>query len=109
MFFDIFDDCLQKKQHKVYSSDRRAWGKTTILNELGITYQALGYEVLLLTMFPNSNEHFATRCINDERDLRGLPRDKTIMIVDEYKILNDKNHYLFNAIEKLDIPYVGFM
>ena len=109
MFFDIFDDCLQKKQHKVYSSDRRAWGKTAIINEIGFTYQALGYEVLLITQFPNANEHFASRCIFNEWEFAGMKREKTIVIIDEYDV--QKNYdarFLMEELRQLNIPYVGF-
>ena len=48
-YFNLFDQCLQKHKSKLLSSEQRAWGKTTILNEIGFTYQALGYDVLLVT------------------------------------------------------------
>ena len=116
MFFDIFDNYLQNKQSKLYHSDRRAWGKTTILNELGFTYQALGYEVLLITQFSNANEHFATKYIPlafSSRHLRGYPVGKTIAIIDEYDLLPKSIIYsveneLLDTLKQLQIPYVGF-
>lgn len=116
LFFDIFDNYLQNKQSKLYHSDRRAWGKTTILNELGFTYQALGYEVLLITQFSNANEHFATKYIPlafSSRHLRGYPVGKTIAIIDEYDLLPKSIIYsveneLLDTLKQLQIPYVGF-
>lgn len=107
---------MQNKQNKLYPSDRRAWGKTAILNELGFTYQALGYEVLLITQFPNANEHFATKYIPSDfnsRHLRGYPIGKTIVIIDEYDLLPKSIVYgieneLLNTLKQLQIPFVGF-
>ena len=109
LFFDIFDNYLQNRQNKLYPSDRRAWGKTTIINEIGFTYQALGYEVLLITHFPNANEHFANRCIFNEWEFSGVNREKTIVIIDEYDV--QKNYdarFLLEELRQLNIPYVGF-
>jgi hypothetical protein len=113
---DLFDYLLQQRESKIYSSDRRAWGKTTIINEIGLTYQALGYEVLLFTQHSNSNNHFATQYIPSDynsRHLRGYPIGKTIAIFDEYdlppkSIINDIGNELLITLEQLQIPYVGF-
>ena len=109
MFFDIFDNYLQNKQNKLYPSGRRAWGKSTIMNEIGFTYQALGYEVLLITQFPNANEHFASKCIFNEWEFAGVKREKAIVIIDEYDVQkNYEARFLLEALKQLNIPYVGF-
>jgi len=121
-YFDLFDDCLHKHQSKLLSSEQRAWGKTTILNEIGFTYQALGYDVLLITQCPNSNEHFATDFIDPNGDYHRTlcrTRKNTVAIIDEYDYhvytdnIERKSWVTFNELLKelgdYNIPYVGFV
>jgi hypothetical protein len=60
----------------------RGWGKTTVINEIGFTYQALGYEVYILTPI-NCVEYYASKRISNVNDLRGIRRDNLIVLVDE--------------------------
>lgn len=76
----------------------------------------MGYEVLLITQFPNANEHYATKYIpldSNSRHLKGCPIGKTIAIIDEYDLLPKSiiyniNNELLETLEQLHIPYVGF-
>lgn len=114
-WFDRFDECLQKRLSYLSSSEDRGWGKTTVLNEIGFTYQALDYDVLLITEYPESNVHYATKYIGSIRDLYGVRTNKTICIFDEYRVFSEirrKREFFINVIDELNrmnIPYVGFV
>lgn len=106
-YFDLFDNNLQVNVSYIVIDNDRQWGKTTILNEIGLTYQALGYEVILLTKYPQANNHFATRYVSNMNDLQriNLDDDKIIAIVDEYDIGEE----IIDCLQKYDVPIVGFI
>ena len=92
----------------MYRSDDRGWGKTTILNEIGFVYQALGYEVYLITQFTDTcHRHYATCFVDNETNVLRRSSRKAIAIIDEYDI-NQKFIDLINELELRQIPYVGF-
>ena len=107
----MFDQCLQQRKNKLLSSQQRAWGKTTILNEIGFTYQALGYDVLLVTTHSESNEHIATMYFDYVFTKARLLADygKTIVIVDEYDYCDLNFQEIMEFFDKKKIPYVGFV
>lgn len=109
IFYESFDSQLQARLNNLVSAEDRAWGKTTILNEIGFTYQALGYNVLLLTNCSNSIEYFATRYITIASSLRGFNRNKTIVIIDECNINDGEFKEILKTLDELKIPYVGFV
>ena len=108
VYFDLFDKKLQDGTGCIISSYERQWGKTTIVNEIGFTYQALGYQVFLLTKFPQSNEHFANKYVASESDICGIGGNKCIAIIDEYDIKNYADSSLLDCLEYCNIPCVGF-
>jgi hypothetical protein len=96
------------KDIRLLTSEQRSWGKSYILNELGLTLQALGYKVYLLTMHHNSQEHFADDLFPDDTwDYRGKLRDKMVILVDEYKI--SKIQLILEFCTEYKIPIVGFV
>lgn len=71
-------------------------------------YQALGYEVYLITQFTNTcHVHYATRFMGDEMCVRGLSL-KAIGIIDEYDVRLPLFNDLLKELESRHIPYVGF-
>ena len=106
---NIFNDLLTAVEQKRFvglSSHQRGIGKTTILNELAFTLQALGYVVYLLTPYKNQ-EYFAHKFIsNNTNDLRGV-RGNIVVIADEarYCMMDD----LFTYCRLYGIPVVGFI
>jgi len=109
-YYDLFDKALNNGENFVVFSDRRGWGKTTIVNEIGFTYQALGYMVFLITQFPNSNEHFVTKVISSECDFdfRNLNYKKCVAIIDEYDPCTEQYINIIKRLNECNIPYVGF-
>lgn len=109
-FFDkLFLSC---QNHKIdlYSSEKRAWGKTTIINELGFTLQALGYTVYILTPYRNQEycgEKFVSLDSCDFRDFRGIPRDNIVILADEVRI--SKITELIKFCDYHNIAVVGFV
>lgn len=105
--YNDFAKTINNKETKFLSSKDRAWGKSYVLNELGFELQALGYRVFLLTEFPNSQEHFATDFIDSLNRFKGLSRDKTVVIVDEYRYRKTLEILEYCTFYK--IPMVGFV
>lgn len=109
--FDDFLDAIEQKQELFLSSHERRMGKTYTLNELAFTLQALGYIVFVLTPFKNQ-EYFAHRFINYLRDLRGINRNKIVIIVDEIRFWNNKNQETQEILEfcsNCKIPVIGYV
>lgn len=85
-------------------------GKTTILNEIGFTYQALGYDVFLVTSSFQGVHHFCHTTFNGEEDRRKIdPRKKAIAIIDEFNTEDDRFHEIIECLEAYGVPYVGFV
>jgi hypothetical protein len=104
----MFDNSIQNGKSKIISSWRRQWGKTTILNEIGLCYQAIGYRVFLATDFSNSSNHYAEKLIDGNYAIREVPIDNIIVIIDEFDLCNNINYRLLRYLEYHDIMYVGF-
>lgn len=79
------------------------------INEIGLIYQALGYEVLLVTKYNNSNEHFATRTVSNFESIYGINPHKTIAIIDEHNYYDDNFQDIIKFFTEAKIPYVGFV
>jgi AAA+ ATPase superfamily predicted ATPase len=107
-YMDLFETYLLNGESKLLSSKQRRWGKTTILNEIGLTYQLLGYRVFLITQYPNSNEHVATNYVSNAESIRGY-KEKSIALIDEYYYFDENLRDILHVFDKLDIPYVGFV
>ena len=106
--YKSFVQTITNKDMKLLSSEQRAWGKSYILNELGLELQALGYRVFLLTEFVNHQEHFATDFIdmNSLNKFKGLDGEIIVVLVDEYRYLKMTEILEFCVYSK--IPVVGF-
>lgn len=102
-----FIEAINNKEPQLYSSHRRAWGKSYILNELGFELQALEYRVFLLTEYANSQEHFATDVFKDNYSMAGIDRTKAVVLVDEYRV--SKIREIFKFCLEREIPIVGFI
>ena len=83
-----------------YSARERCIGKTVIINNLGLEYQSLGYEVYVATPTFYSNDYVA----NEKWDIRSENNrgkyfsDKTIILVDELNI--EETDRLINSLKK---------
>ena len=108
-YLKMFEYYIQRNQSKLFSSDERGWGKSTILKELSYTYQILGYKIYLLSSCPNVTKVFCDKYIYNSENIRGISRSKTIVIVDEYNYMNDGFIKVLEYCEAFDIPVVGFV
>jgi hypothetical protein len=105
--FNEFFESIEKGENLLLSSEPRRIGKTTILNELALTLQALGYIVYVSTPY-QKQEYFAHRFLsNDMIHNRGLFGDNIVVIADESKY-EYMNELLFNCKVK-NIPVVGYV
>ena len=90
----------------------RGKGKTYLLNELGLTLQALGFEVLVYTPYTKM-EYFAENFIYSSDYTSDNPRRidklKTVILFDEVEIDNDETQELIKFFKKYRIPVVGFV
>ena len=107
--YKSFVQTIVDKDMKLLSSEQRQWGKSYILNELGLELQALGYRVFLLTEFVNHQEHFATDFIdmNSLNKFRGLDREIIVVLVDEYRYRKMAEILDFCSYHKIAV--VGFI
>lgn len=104
--FDRFEKTILKREMLLLPSDNRGIGKTTILNELAFTYQALGYRTFVLT--PCQQEYFAEKYIpNNPMFYRGYFGCDAIVIIDEAKF-NDIQEFL-QYCKYRKTPVVGFV
>lgn len=89
------------------SNIERGMGKTRVINEIGLTYQALGYEVILMT--PYDDEHIATVLLRNRiEDIKYCFPTKTICLVDEWDFHNKNTNEFLYYLKRYKVPIVGF-
>ena len=107
--FDEFEEAIHKRRMLFRNVEYRGNGKTYLLNELGLTLQALEYKVLVYTPFTQL-EYFAENFIYNSDNLRGIDNKlKTVILFDEVRIDNDETQELIKLFKKYRIPVVGFI
>ena len=108
-FIKNFDSALSLNVDLLYPSDlyNRCCGKTSSLNEIGYFYQALGYNVVVLSSHKSSIIYNAEVYIDDLKDLSYYYNKDVICLVDEYNIKNNLK-YMRELSSKLNIRFIGF-
>ncbi len=106
--FNEFEEVIHRNEMFFRNSKYRQLGKTYLLNELGLTLQALGYKVLVYTPYDRM-EYFAERFIRNIYDLKGIGRDKIVILFDEANIDNDDIQEIIEYCENYQISIVGFV
>lgn len=106
--FDEFEKAIHKKEMLFRNDKYRQLGKTYLLNELGLTLQALGYKVLVYTPFKGV-EYFADKFIYSSDNSRGIDKLKTVVIFDEVQMEDDETIELLKLFKMYQIPVVGFV
>jgi hypothetical protein len=104
---DNFLEAIEQGKNLLLSSENRRIGKTYILNELGFTLQALGYNVFVLTPY-KEQEYYANKFISDGIDrFKGFNREKLVILADEarYLMMDDIMEYC----EYRKVPIVGYV
>lgn len=110
VFYDGMEKAILNKKFALYDPDTfdRGTGKTTVVNEIGFTYQALGYNVYVLSPCRNL-EYYACKMIDKIEDLRGIKINNLIILVDE-ELKELKSYKIIESFCKhLNIPMVGFV
>ena len=100
----------QRLNYTLYSNEDiipRGFGKTTILNEIGLLAQVYNYEVLILT--PYNNTHFATERIDRYEQLRSHRVENGILLIDEIDISDKKNLQMLRDLIDSGILILGFV
>ncbi len=105
--FDVMLNMVKAKQNYLLSSADRGIGKTTILNELAFTLQAIGYKVYLLNPHPVKDYYVNNILTYDIQSFRGLFKSNVVLIADEarYEMMDD----LLEYCKDKRIPIVGFV
>ena len=78
--FDEFEEAIHRKERLFRDGRVRQTGKTYLLNELGLTLQALGYKVLVCTPFTQL-EYFAENFVYSSDNLRRIDKLKTVILL----------------------------
>jgi hypothetical protein len=110
--FDDFMEAIENKQDRICYTDcdvwDRGWGKTIVINELGLHLQTMGYIVCLLSPI-TCIDYCVSKIIRKAEDLRGKQIDKLVVLIDE-EMINSK---LFLSVENFcdiyRISMVGFV
>ena len=85
----------------------RGFGKTTILNEIGLLAQFYNYEVLIWT--PYNNTYFVTERIDRYDQLRRHHITGGILLIDEIDINDRKNFQMLRDFINSGILILGFV
>ena len=83
----------------------RGIGKTTLLNEIGLEYQSLGYKVFVLSN-SFSASYNATNLIDDFRE--SVRYENAICLIDEINIADPEKLELINKLADSGVLPVGF-
>lgn len=110
--FDEFEEAIHKRRMLFRNGEYRGNGKTYLLNELGLTIQALGYRVLVYTPYTNT-EYFAENFIYSSDcgsdNPRRIDKLKTAVLFDEVIFDDDETKIIVEYCKKYRIPVVGFV
>jgi len=105
--FDEFEEAIHRNGIRFINGRIRRIGKTYLINELALTLQALDYTVYVFTSYQNI-EYFAEKFIQSYNNLRGINRDKKVILFDEVRIDEDETMKILELCEKYSISVVGF-
>ena len=89
-FIDSFDNSTNCLYYFNDKSIPRGFGKTSILNEIGLIAQSQGMEVLSWSLSHGAT-YTATESVNTVGDLRGHKTDNTILLIDEINVKDATN------------------
>ena len=97
----------------LYSAKERCFGKTTIINNLGLEFQALGYNVIVVTPTYYGEEYVANEklIINDSNCRGKFVSENSVILVDELEIEDLKILIKIakRSRKEKDIKIIGFV
>lgn len=108
---NTFLSCVIEKTNRFESAYERGFGKTTILNELALHLQSIGYKVILYLPVGHEKHHdgfYAEGILTSLSDLRGVLGDM-VVIADEVKYGEMRyRSEILEYCESKGIPIVGY-
>ena len=107
-FIDSFDNGTNCLYYFNDQSIPRGFGKTSILNEIGLIAQAIGVEVLVWSPFYGAT-YTATERVNTVNDLRGHKVDNTILLIDEVNAKDETNASMIEHLRGRGMRMFGFI
>ena len=104
IFVDTFlKHAVNGNNHFIFTKERGI-GKSTILKQLGLELQAMGYFVFIMSL-SNHFEYMADKKLFNEEDMVNYPMKNTVILIDDITL-----HELKEIIENHEaIPVVGYV
>lgn len=113
--YELTDQQLEMKNDMIETANRighcfmdakyRGIGKSTILRDIGLEYQALNYTVFIITQSYMKQEYIANQKLTPLDNGRWLP-DESVVLVDEMYL--DDTVWAIEYCNKRGIPIMGF-
>jgi hypothetical protein len=107
-FTDSFDNGTNCLYYFNDQSIPRGFGKTSILNEIGLIAQSQGMEVLSWSPFYGTT-YIATECVNTVNDLIGHEVGNTILLIDEVNAKDETNARMIEHLRGRGMQMFGFI
>lgn len=107
-FIDSFDSGTNCLYYFNDQSIPRGFGKTSILNEIGLIAQSQGMDVLVCGASYGTT-HIATECVNTVNDLRGHTVKNTILLIDEMNAKDETNARMIEHLRGRGMNMFGFI
>ena len=107
-FIDSFDNGTNCLYYFNNQSIPRWFGKTSILNEIGLIAQSQGMEVLSWSAYYGTT-HIATECVDMINDLRGHKVYNMILLIDEVNEKDETNARIIEHLRGRGMRMFGFI
>ena len=107
-FIDSFDNSTNCLYYFNDQSIPRGFGKTSILNEIGLIAQSQGMDVLSWSAYYGTT-HIATEPILTVNDLRGHKVENTILLIDEVNAKDETNASMIEHLRGRGMRMFGFI
>lgn len=105
----MFDRALKSKHSCWVKARPREFDQAEVLNAIGLTYQSLGFHVLLLSSRQYCGEYYVEGIITDESQLLGRDFRKIILLIDEQSQGDKLPEKLKDVFFNYEILTVGFI
>lgn len=108
LFIDSFDNSTNCLYYFNDKSISRGFGKTSILNEIGLIAQSQGMDVLAWSPFYGAT-YIATERVNTVNNLRGRKTANTILLIDEINVKDETNASMVEYLKGRGMQMFGFI
>ena len=107
-FIDSFDNGTNCLYYFNDQSTPRGFGKTSILNEIGLIAQSQGMDVLSWSPFYGAT-YTVTERVNTVDDFRGYKTDNAILLIDEINVKDATNGRMIEYMRSRGVQMFGFI